>query len=81
MTATYGAGLQWMGGGIASPETCPQSTTIRYSITTEDGLVTSGSIGIAGPSGNAVVTLASGRTVKFIYDLLPGGACIKAILR
>jgi hypothetical protein len=78
--ATYGPGLAWLSWGRVTPETCPPSTTISYSIRTADGGVHSGSIGISWAAREAVVRLPSGRTVMFTYSTHESGACFKGVL-
>ena len=78
--ATYAGGLDWLTNkGIATSVTCPTSTVITYAIYTDDGKTHTGTTEISAQSREAVVTLPTGRTVRFGYFLHDSGACVKSV--
>lgn len=84
VAATYGNGLPWLGGGpIATPESCPTNTTIRFTATIADGSSETGSATMtatAGTYANATATLRGGQIIKFSLYLLPAGGCIRGVM-
>jgi hypothetical protein len=82
--ATYGNGLSWLGGGsFATPESCPTSTTIRYTATIVDGSTADGSVTITATTGvtaYAPVILPGGQTITFSIYLMAGGGCLRGVM-
>jgi hypothetical protein len=71
------------GGSFATPESCPTSTTIRYTATIVDGSTADGSVTITATTGvtaYAPVILPGGQTITFSIYLMAGGGCLRGVM-